>query len=239
MLYSRLTGECWQPTSANSLVKRLGRMRQRVYYGIVALAECQANDGGRVHMLTLTYARVGDWEPRHISHCMAWLRDQGVRAYVWVAELQRRGAVHYHVLALYPDGQRWVKPDVVHGGWAHGFSFVTQDVLHPFYLMKYLQKDGSKHGTFPTGLRLYGMSQWSVRRLSCIERCGERATMLPRWFVGEMDYDLRVLDARRVPGGVQYGDFVGLSPYSTRPPDTVDEVEAKMYNSAWGNGLLP
>lgn len=54
-------------------------------------------------MLTLTYRDVDAFEPCHISllikHIRQWLLRRGYRMlYVWVAELQQRGALHYHVL---------------------------------------------------------------------------------------------------------------------------------------------
>ena len=60
-------------------------------------------------LVTLTYREVGDWQPHHISDLLqrirVWLRRRGHRfRYVWVAELQRRGALHYHVLAWLPRG---------------------------------------------------------------------------------------------------------------------------------------
>ena len=75
-------------------------------------------------MLTLTYREVGAWHPRHISELLqrvrVWLRRRGERLrYVWVGELQQRGALHYHVLCWLPRGLTLPKPDK-QGWWTHG-----------------------------------------------------------------------------------------------------------------------
>ena len=53
-------------------------------------------------MVTLTYADLDAFQPRHISallkHIRQWLLRRHHRFhYVWVAELQKRGALHYHI----------------------------------------------------------------------------------------------------------------------------------------------
>jgi len=87
------------------------------------------------------------------------LRHQsGVKLpYVWVAELQKRGAVHYHVLLWIPRRWRIPAPDKK-GWWKHGSSNVTR-VRNPVgYVAKYASKFESKgQAEFPKGLRLHGI----------------------------------------------------------------------------------
>jgi len=63
----------------------------------------------RAAMLTLTYKPGEDFSPRHISALFTrmrqWIARRGHKLhYVWVAELQKRGALHYHILVWLPRG---------------------------------------------------------------------------------------------------------------------------------------
>ncbi len=112
-------------------------------------------------MLTLTYRRVDGWHGRHISDLLqrvrVWLRRRGHRMrYVWVAELQQRGALHYHVLLWLPRGLTLPKPDK-QGWWTHGSTRIEWARQAAGYLAKYASKLDTKVGTgFPPGARLHG-----------------------------------------------------------------------------------
>lgn len=112
-------------------------------------------------MLTLTYREVGAWDPRHISDLLRsirqWLKRRGMRLrYVWVAELQQRGALHYHVVVWLPRGLTLPKPDK-QGWWTHGSTRIEWARKPIGYLLKYVSKLDSKSGLgFPRGARLYG-----------------------------------------------------------------------------------
>jgi len=229
--YSRLTGEKLAyrtPKEAHSA--RLARMRHLVWLGIGALDRMATEDDARLVMYTLTYRGVDDWQPRHIGGLCRWMRRQGSSGYVWVAELQKRGAVHYHALFLLPNGQPWRKPDAAEGGWAHGWTWVTDKIEKPWYIMKYLQK-GSKDGSvpsFPKGLRLYGLSQSTVRRLSFEGQVAYRHSQIPAWFWRNTDDDCRDISSFRTLGGVLSGGLLAYSPYSKidlPPVDTLNGTE--------------
>jgi len=112
-------------------------------------------------MLTLTYREVGAWSPKHISELLqrirVWLRRRGHRLrYVWVAELQQRGALHYHALIWLPRGLTLPKPDK-QGWWTHGSTRIEWARKPAGYLAKYASKLDSKVGVgFPAGARLHG-----------------------------------------------------------------------------------
>jgi len=119
-------------------------------------------------MITLTYERDDQWRPEHISNFMSavqmWARRKPlggrlgtVLPYVWVAELQKRGAVHYHVLLWIPKRWRIPYPDK-QGWWKHGSTGVDR-VRNPVgYVAKYASKFESKgRAEFPKGLRLHGI----------------------------------------------------------------------------------
>lgn len=119
--------------------------------------------------VTLTYAGVSDWRPDHIGRSMdafrRWCRRKGVPArYTWVAELQQRGAVHYHLIVWLPRGVRmpmWDKTTTSRGRtvapfWPHGMTNRQPAQSGIAYLMKYLSKLGEFH-EFPRGCRTHGV----------------------------------------------------------------------------------
>lgn len=115
--------------------------------------------------VTLTYRGVDDWQAQHISRAVELFRQwcRRIKApcrYTWVAELQGRGAVHYHLLAWLPVGvhmPQWDrKLSASRVFWPHGMSNTQKARSGVGYLMKYLSKLGEFH-RFPKGLRLYGI----------------------------------------------------------------------------------
>lgn len=128
----------------------------------------------RPAMLTLTYKDVEGFEPRHVSELLKrirnWLDRRGQNFYyVWVAELQQRGALHYHVLIWLPKGLTLPKPDK-QGWWPHGSTRIEW-ARHPIgYLIKYASKFDIKGG-LPKGARLHGSGGFD-----------QAAKQIRRWF---------------------------------------------------------
>ena len=178
--------------------------------------------------VTLTYVGVDDWRADHISGATEQFRRHCARLgvpcrYLWVAELQRRGAVHYHLLAWLPRGVRmpqWDKALVRPSGrvagpfWSHGMTNTQVAKAGVGYLMKYLSKLGELT-VFPPHLRLYGcgglnaqarsvrcwynLPEWAKREhgVGDLKRQGSRLIVLD---TGEI---LEPMYARRfVPGGM-------------------------------------
>jgi len=145
---------------------RVTRLRKAVGVG----AKCLLNlsEGGLSEnnvMVTLTYAGDNDdWKPRHISDYIrkvrAWFKDRcpGQRLrYVWVAELQKRGVIHYHAVFFLPSGVRMPQADRK-GWWPHGMTNTLKATAPVAYLMKYASKVESKNvGGFPRGARIHGL----------------------------------------------------------------------------------
>lgn len=124
-------------------------------------------------MVTLTYEFAECWRPTDISAFLHILRShcrrrEVIPRYTWVAELQERGAVHYHVLLWLPAGMRLPKPDK-EGWWPHGHTKIER-VKHTAvaYISKYISKtadavNGSTSSSrFPKGCRIYGHGGLSV-----------------------------------------------------------------------------
>jgi hypothetical protein len=182
-----------------------------------------------VWFVTLTYKGVNDWQPQHIRKAVQgfrdWCKARGYACrYTWVAELQGRGAVHYHLLAWLPQGVRmpqWDKSTKtvtqkrhVAAWWPHGMTNTQKAQSGVGYLMKYLSKLGELT-IFPKGLRLYG-----IGGLNATGRAVRSWLNLPEWVklshgVGEV---LRragslvltsgeILEpaykVRKVPGGIE------------------------------------
>jgi hypothetical protein len=140
--------------------RRVSRLRRTVW-ACGHLQRLCAPRGLRenVWFVTLTYRGVFDWQPLHLSRCLKfvrkWCAKRRVRfRYVWVAELQKRGAIHYHLAIWLPKHIQLPKFDK-QGWWPHG---MTQRVIakNPVgYLMKYLSKLGPLQ-SFPKGARIHG-----------------------------------------------------------------------------------
>ena len=150
---------------------RLTRMRKSVGISAKALHNL-GKKKQNVYMLTLTYAGTNrDWKPEHISRFLDGLRkwhysrtgSKKLR-YVWVAELQKRGVIHYHVLAWLDAGLTPPKPDQAWRNkgawmapmWPHGMSNRIKAIAPVAYIMKYASK-GASEGKFPRGARISGV----------------------------------------------------------------------------------
>jgi hypothetical protein len=141
--------------------QRIAGLRRSV--GFAARAqEADQRPGFRpdyVAMVTLTYADLDAWNPKHISKFLDTLRKWATRRgfrlrYVWVGELQKRGALHYHVALWLPPGVTIPKPDQA-GWWTHGYTRTEAARKAVPYLLKYFSK-GTDTRTFPPGARMHG-----------------------------------------------------------------------------------
>jgi hypothetical protein len=217
-LINRETGEV---VDVDPRVSRVRHMRRRIH----AWAETvQLLDvSGRLVMDTLTYRPDEQWQPDHISKFMQetvdCLQDK-LLAYCWVAELQERGAVHYHVLLMVKRGTDVPMPDKSLM-WSHGSSN-RGSARSAYYLMKYTQK-GCQGGEFPRGARVLGASWRHLRlvagelsvRLSEVAQRLVRESLLPMWVLKLCESSLEVMTARRHRGGGWVvGDAVYRSPWA-------------------------
>ncbi len=149
---------------------RLPKMRRRVFAWADTLKGYLNNiERYRKVMITLTYAGVGDWQANDIRDYMKALKRKlgdNLIACAWVSELQKRGAVHYHVMLVCKRGTRIPKPDES-GMWKHGMSRI-ETAKTVFYLCSYLKKTYQKEGEFPKGMRMYSVwiAKWAVKKIA-------------------------------------------------------------------------
>jgi hypothetical protein len=152
----------FNPTELDRDMVRYSRLKRNI--GVAAKCHEVNNPVGRknhnVIMVTLTY-KADTWSAKHISaytdHVRKWLdRRCGEKLrYIWVAELQKRGVIHYHVIYWLPKGITMPKADK-QGWWPHGSTRTEKAVAPVKYVMKYASKLDSKEG-YPDGARTYAV----------------------------------------------------------------------------------
>lgn len=219
-----------RPTRAERALQRVKQMRVVIWCGIQGMTALQAVVGGRLVMHTLTYADVDGWGARDMCPVTRHLREVGAVGYVWVMELQKRGAPHYHLLALYPPNTRWRKLDAEPAIWTHGFTWVTDGIRYPWYILKYIQKGVTSDTVrdYPKGARVYGIARRTITAMPDLVRRTYSRVHLPSWFrEGEKDCVTDTI-VTRVAGGVRNGRMVALSPYTTNPLPRIRAVKRSM-----------
>lgn len=113
----------------------------------------------RVAFLTLTYAKVDGYSPGHVhafmTHLRNWLTRRGIPCCgLRKLEMQKRGAVHHHLMIWLPKGVTLPKPDK-RGWWPHGLTNCQWLRNGYGYAAKYVSK--AEQDTIPKGARLYSV----------------------------------------------------------------------------------
>lgn len=147
----------------DTAVMRHARLKRRVKAWSWSLNDFMAaslNSRVRMVMITLTYRPGVEWEPQHMNVFMRHVRKSngiGLLGYAWVAELQQRGAVHFHLLLLVTRGSVIPMPDRC-GWWPHGLTRIETARSH-WYIVKYAQKslfqNGGEWKKYPKGIRIF------------------------------------------------------------------------------------
>lgn len=140
--------------------QRLGTMKARVINWAYLVDKYREKNMARMVMVTLTYRRKTDYKPGHIRDYLKNIKKrlgQNLLAHAWVAELQQRGAVHYHVILVVSPGSDIPIPDKK-GYWTHGHSRI-ETARTAYYLAVYTGKQYQKAlQNYPKHCRLYGMT---------------------------------------------------------------------------------
>lgn len=189
-----------EPVVLDRKVCRINRMRRSTLTRARLMTDDLQHGGFRFYpaMVTLTYRQVGDWRPQHVrdflQRARVWMSRLGQPLrYTWVAELQKRGALHYHVVIWLPRGLTLPKADK-RGWWPHGMTRTERARHAVAYLAKYASKgieDASK--PFPRGARICGGGG-----LSATARLTLRWHLLPRYVRDQVTPDCC---CKRRPGG--------------------------------------
>lgn len=155
--------------------------------------------GHRMVMLTLTYRNMNDWKANDIDRFVKKLRKtlgDNLKTYIWVAELQKRGAIHYHMLIIVKSGTNVPKLDD-YGLWPHGITR-RETARTPYYMVTYLGKEYQKNfSEFPRGARCFGVGVFGAEL-----RYQYRLSRMKKWeqdflvFQGDLD-DLKIARALR------------------------------------------
>ena len=136
----------------------VGQAARLLHFDAHAERSCQL---WNLKFITLTYADVDGWEPGHFSkfrNAMAmWCRARKIRLrFVWVAELQTRGAIHYHVVVWLPKGAYLPRADT-QGWWPHGMTNIVTATSPIGYITKYASKTTVDDALrYPKGARMCG-----------------------------------------------------------------------------------
>jgi hypothetical protein len=153
-------------------------------------------------MVTLTYHDGGQWQPGHIREFMLWVKKlagRHLRGYCWVAELQKRGALHYHVLLVLSRGFRLPKPDKT-GAWVYGSSRVEKARTF-YYIAKYTSKGADDdNNRYPRGARIF--ATWLCGEAKTCQHHPEyRRSVFPNWLREILADTGDGQTARRLDGG--------------------------------------
>ena len=198
----RFTGE---EIDTGNKIPRLAHMAKRVYAFSEALEKLGKLIQFDLKMITLTYAPGRDWHTNDVRDFLRGVRrhiGDALLAYAWVAELQQRGAVHYHMYCAIEPGIVVPTPDES-GLWPHGMSRIEKG-RSVFYISAYTGKKYQKTGIFPYGLRMY--SVW-IRKglLSAEDHWLFRLSAYPKWMTDVIIERKKVymgnLPKRRKEGG--------------------------------------
>lgn len=135
----------------------------------------------------LTLAPGVEYRPRLISDWIRAAKRELGGSYLdhfFVAEMQERGAVHWHVCVVIRRGGRLEMPDKS-GSWPWGSSSVKvcRQMADAKYMAWYWSKEDQKGGpggpSFPDGLRMFGHG--NGRGMPVRQRLMFRLFSLPMW----------------------------------------------------------
>lgn len=180
------------------VLRRLRRMKRSIGSAGDQVKDRAAWRGLRVTplLITLTYRGVSDWCPRDVSRFLddvrIFCRRRGFNpVHLWVMELQKRGAPHYHVI-IWIRSDIWLPEPDKAGWWPWGTSNIKRAKRPVGYALKYASKFDTKH-ELPRGARLHGRGG-----LTAEEKLVVRWWVIPRY---QRERCTPQDDVRRARGG--------------------------------------
>ncbi len=172
---------------------RLSKMRKRIFAWANAIKSDLSDRRYRKVLITLTYEKVDDWKPNHIRNYIKNIKARlgnNLRALAWCAELQKRGAVHYHIEMIVYKGTRIPLPDKS-GMWVHGMSRI-ETAKTVFYIASYMKKSYQKEGKFPKGLRMYAV-YIAKGIISSVANWIYKLSVCPKWLYEHIITNCRMM----------------------------------------------
>jgi len=159
-------------------------------------------------LVTMTYPSNKAWDKRDMSKVIdGYRKDWQQRMkqkkedfrYCWVAELQKRGVIHYHLILWCRRGYALPKPDRYFKKGHTKIEGIRKGVWN--YLKKYLSKgsEGVK-GEFPKGARIFGNGGLSGSERSIISY-----SSLPNYV--KSIFKMSGGTVRRIKGGFKQGNI--------------------------------
>jgi hypothetical protein len=172
-------------------VMRLNRLNKRLkcWEGIVR--DAIRFDSARAYKIGLNYRPGERWKPNHITEYIGNLADylgsENLVAYAWVAEMQKRGAVHYHAQIITPGNCRKIRLPDKSGDWKYGGS--ERDEI--FYLdigyltSDYMRKKEQK-SNYPRGIRTHAV-MLNKKYFDNCDLWALRSCSYPVWLVDKIN----------------------------------------------------
>jgi len=140
--------------------QRYQKLRSSVSEWARIMAMLKKERSCRMVMITLTIHKVKDYNPGMIRDYMKKLKQhlgKKLFGFAWVAEMQERGAVHYHLMVCVESYTRIKLPDKS-GMWKWGSSKI-ETARTPYYLCVYIGKERQKDlSRYPKSCRVYSVS---------------------------------------------------------------------------------
>jgi len=144
----------------DNFVKRYEKLRSRVSEWSLIMDMLREEFPCRLVMITLTIHKIKDYSPGMIRDYVKKLKRQlgnNLYGFAWVAEMQKRGAVHYHLCLCMKKYTRVKTPDTS-GMWEWGSSNIIT-ARTAYYLCKYIGKERQKDlSRYPKSCRVYSVS---------------------------------------------------------------------------------
>lgn len=242
MVFNKSTGRYFE---LDEKMSRYTRMCRRVF----AWAEQLSAFDVDVYMHTLTYKVTETWDKNDIRSFVRSLRKFHLLAYAWVAEMQERHEVHYHLLAVVPKGYRYFSAYIDRGkptqkirwgiGWVSEFGYWSKgregtDVSDtPFYIVSYTSKMAQKFSAFPKGIRTYGL-YLDKKRFDELSLQRFHVSVCPAWLTDiiKASPDLHGFKVHRTAGGYYVGDIFIPSPFQVGYAK--DNTIQGFHNERWG-----
>ncbi len=197
--YNVVTGETRE---INPLAMRLGRQRRRV------LGFCNVIKNKDVDMLMvrLSYVNETYYGDRDITNYIRKVKTRygvNVLAYTWVAEMQERKVLHYHVIFVVPKGFRMLKPDC-DGTWDKGSTRIEK-ARTVWYVASYTGKESQKADLYLIPY-VHMFAIWiSEKVANGFDRWEMRKTNFPGWVLDIVnsrgDWIIHGVSVERSPGG--------------------------------------